>query len=138
MRVVGTGPPEVYSRAPREGHNGLSPAQEPRGVWEDVEHQSQSQGWVGQAGGRKGTRWGGRDRRQASPPTPRPLTATTNRAGLPRALSTVTFSQKQTKKILIWSFFCFQSGQGAGEGMRWERGPSPSTMCRSDLPVPPS
>lgn len=55
MWVVGTGPPEVYSRAPREGHIWLSPAQEPRGVWEDVEHQSQSQDWGGQAGGRKGT-----------------------------------------------------------------------------------
>jgi hypothetical protein len=66
--VIGKGPPEVYSRAPREGHIRLSPAQEPRGVWEDVEHQSQSQSWGGQAGGREGTRWGGRDRSQASPP----------------------------------------------------------------------
>lgn len=87
MGVVGKGPPEVYSRAPREGHIWLSPAQEPRGVWEDMEHQSQSQGWGGQAGG-------GRERAGESgtgakylPPfcPPRPLTTITNREGLPRA-----------------------------------------------------
>lgn len=67
--VSGKGPPEVYCRAPREGHIWLSPAQEPRGVWEDGEHQSQSQGWVDrQEGGREGTLWGGRERCQASPP----------------------------------------------------------------------
>lgn len=52
---------------------------------------------------------------------PRPLTATTNQASLPGALSTVTFPLK--KKILIWSFFCFQSGQGEEE--RCQQGPPP-------------
>lgn len=132
--VSGKGPPEVYCRAPREGHIWLSPAQEPRGVWEDGEHQSQSQGWVDrQEGGREGGKEpSGEAGSGAKHLPPRPLTATTNRAGLPRALSTVTFPLKKKKNTDLVIFLL--PVRPGGKGMRRGK-PRPLTMWRA--PPPP-
>lgn len=56
---------------------------------------------------------------------PRPLTATTNQESLPRGPFNNSISFKNKNKILIWSFFCFQSGQGEKERDGGKAPPTP-------------
>lgn len=118
MRCLGRAPLRFTPGLPRRDMPGFLPPQEPRDVrmtW-STNHRARAGGE--QTGGKEEGNPLGRPGVKRLPP--RPLTATTNQASLPGALSTVTFPLKK-KKILIWSFFCFQSGQGEKE--RWQQGP---------------
>lgn len=120
MRCLGRAPLRFTPGLPGKGHTCFLPPQEPRDVrmtW-STNHRARAGGE--QAGGKEEGNPLGRPGVKRLPP--RPLTTTTNQASLPGALSTVTFPFKK-KKILIWSFFCFQSGQGEEE--RCQQGPPP-------------
>lgn len=121
MRCLGRAPLRFTPGLPGRDTPGFLPPQEPRDVrmtW-STNHRARAGGE--QARGKEEGNPLGRSGVKRLPL--RPLTATTNQACLPGALSTVTFPLKK-KKILIWSFFCFQSSQGGKE--RWQQGPPPT------------
>lgn len=90
MGYLGKGPLRFTAGLPGRDTSGFLPPRSPEvsGKTGSTNHRARA-GWTGRREG--GKEPSGEAGRGAKHLPPRPLTATTNRAGLPRALSTVTF-----------------------------------------------